>query len=65
MSHRDACLLEDSVEEAIVEPTELFRTMPELRRYLFPKRHDDEIGLRALLERADSIRAARSVSRAA
>lgn len=53
MAHPNAVLTEDSLEEAIVDPSELLHTMPELRQYLFPAPPEDEIGLRALLERPD------------
>jgi hypothetical protein len=58
MSHQDAVLLDDSVEEAALDPAELFGAMPELRRYLSPERRDDEVGLRGLFERADALRLA-------
>lgn len=35
------------------EPADAFQTMPELRQWLGPRRPDDELGLRALLERPD------------
>lgn len=42
------------LEEPIDEPPELF-SIPEIRRHLVHGRADDEVGLRALLERPEAL----------
>lgn len=37
------------------EPSDLLRTMPEIRQLVAPDRHDDELGLRSILERPEAL----------
>jgi hypothetical protein len=37
------------------EPSELLRSLPEIRRCFEPERSDDEVGLRAILDRPEAL----------
>jgi hypothetical protein len=40
---------------SVDDPADLLRTMPEIRQLVDPDRHDDELGLRAMLERPEAL----------
>ena len=52
MLNKDALWL---VDEALSldEPSDVLRTMPEIRQLLAADRHDEELGLRSVLERPE------------
>ena len=41
------------LDEAVDEPGELLKALPEIRQYVVPSPPEEELGLRALLERPD------------
>ena len=41
-------------EEAVDEPSELLRALPEISQYVAPEPPEDDLGLRSLLERPEA-----------
>jgi hypothetical protein len=42
------------LDEAVDEPGEVFKALPEIRKYLVPAPPEEELGLRSLLENPDT-----------
>ena len=53
LNHSDPWLMEEMVLPD--ESDDLLRTMPEIRQMVDPDRHDDELGLRSILERPEAL----------
>jgi hypothetical protein len=53
LDQKDLWLMEEVL--SLDEPAELLRTMPEIRQLVDPDRHDDELGLRSILERPEAL----------
>lgn len=53
LDRNDPWLMEE--ELPLDEPADVLRTMPEIRQLLDPDRHDDELGLRSLLEHPEAL----------
>jgi hypothetical protein len=51
LDQNDLWLMEG--ELPLDEPVDLLQTMPEIRQWVDPERHDEELGLRSILERPD------------
>ncbi len=49
----DLWLLDE--ELSVDEPSDVLQTMPEIRQLLDPDRHDDELGLRSILDRPETL----------
>jgi hypothetical protein len=56
MDRNDAVLMELLEEELpLDEPADMLRTIPEFRQWVDPESHDDELGLRSILEHPEAL----------
>ncbi len=53
MLHQNDLWLDE--ELPLDEPADVLRTMPEIRQLVDPDRHDDELGLRSVLEHPEAL----------